>query len=100
MPIEVGGALTGRVGRYSLGVLNIESDDERPSAPPRRTFPWCRVKRDILRRSSIGVIFTGAIGGDSAAPARNQVYGVDGTFAFFDNLAINTYWARTQTPMA
>jgi hypothetical protein len=29
--------------------------------------------------------------------ASNQAYGVDGTFAFFDNLAINTYWARTRT---
>ena len=27
--------------------------------------------------------------------ARNQAYGVDGTFAFFTNLTINTYWART-----
>jgi hypothetical protein len=27
----------------------------------------------------------------------NQTYGVDGTFAFFDNLAINSYWARTHT---
>jgi hypothetical protein len=25
------------------------------------------------------------------------VYGADGTFAFFDNLAINTYWAQTKT---
>ena len=27
----------------------------------------------------------------------NLAYGVDGTFAFFTNLAINTYWARTHT---
>ena len=28
----------------------------------------------------------------------NEVYGVDGTFAFYDNLSINTYWSRSQTP--
>ena len=56
-----------------------------------------RVRRDLLRRSSIGAIFTGrsvsTYGGGS-----NETYGVDGTFAFHDNLRINTYWARTRTP--
>ncbi len=28
---------------------------------------------------------------------RNDAYGVDGTFAFFNNLTFNTYWARTRT---
>ena len=27
----------------------------------------------------------------------SQTYGVDGTFAFYDNLNINTYWAKTET---
>jgi hypothetical protein len=27
----------------------------------------------------------------------NQAFGVDGAFGFYDNLTINTYWARTQT---
>jgi hypothetical protein len=28
---------------------------------------------------------------------RNDAYGVDGTFAFFNNLTFNSYWARTRT---
>jgi hypothetical protein len=27
----------------------------------------------------------------------NEFYGVDGRFAFFDNLTVNTYWAETRT---
>ena len=27
----------------------------------------------------------------------NRAYGLDGTFAFFENLSVNTYWARTET---
>ena len=27
----------------------------------------------------------------------NEAYGVDGMFGFFDDLTINTYWARTRT---
>ena len=30
--------------------------------------------------------------------ARNETYGLDGTFSFFDDLTINTYWAQTRTP--
>ena len=27
----------------------------------------------------------------------NETYGLDGTFAFYDNVSINTYWAKTRT---
>jgi hypothetical protein len=94
VPIEVGGRVTGRVGRVSLGVLNIQA--EEAGASPRTNFTVVRAKRDILRRSSIGLIATGRSNVEGAT-ASNQVYGLDGTFAFFDNLSFNTYWARTQT---
>jgi hypothetical protein len=100
VPIEAGGRLTGRVGRFSLGLLNIESDRDDASGVPRTNFSVLRVKRDLLRRSSIGLIFTGrdhVPGASQGSAASNEAYGVDGTFAFFDNLAINTYWARTHT---
>jgi hypothetical protein len=100
VPIEAGGRLTGRVGRYSVGLLDIVSDREPATGVPRTNFSVLRVKRDLLRRSAIGLIFTGrdhVPGGGEDSAASNQTFGVDGTFAFFDNLAINTYWARTHT---
>ena len=30
--------------------------------------------------------------------AGTGVFGADGTFSFYDNLSINTYWARSRTP--
>jgi hypothetical protein len=97
VPIVGGGRLTGRVGRFSLGLLNIQSDDE-PRAEARATnFSVVRLKRDILRRSSVGIIYTGRSVAQTGS-GRNDAYGVDGTFAFFDNLYINTYWAETRTP--
>ena len=96
MPIEVGGRLTGRVGPFSVGAVNIQTGDEPVSDARATNFSVLRVKRDILRRSSIGAIFTGrsvALGGVGAS----QAYGVDGAFAFFANVAVNTYWARTRT---
>jgi hypothetical protein len=55
-----------------------------------------RVKRDLLRRSSVGLLLTRRSVGQSGA-GTNGVYGFDGTFGFYDNLNINTYWARSRT---
>jgi hypothetical protein len=95
VPIDVGGRLTGRVGRYSVGLLDIRTGAEPVSLARATNFSVVRVKRDILRRSSIGLLYTGRSIGQQGG--RNLVYGADGTFAFFDNLAINTYWAQTKT---
>jgi hypothetical protein len=95
VPIVAGGRLTGRVGRFNLGLLNIQSDDEPVSGARATNFSVIRLRRDILRRSSVGALFTGrSVGSDGG---RSDAYGLDGTFAFFDNLTVNTYWARTQT---
>ncbi len=97
VPITVGGRLTGQAGKFSVGALNIQTGDPPAAGQGATNFTVMRVRRDLLRRSSIGAIFTGrsvsTYGGGS-----NETYGVDGTFAFYDNLRINTYWARTRTP--
>ena len=96
VPIRAGGRVTGRAGRYSLGLLNIQTGDEPASGAGAANFSVARIKRDILRRSSVGLLFTGrsaAQGGEGA----NAAFGVDGTFGFFTNLAVNTYWAATRS---
>jgi hypothetical protein len=96
VPINAGGRVTGRVGRYSIGMLDIGSESAPGSPTAGTNFSVVRVKRDILRRSSLGLIYTGRSNIEGGT-ANNQAYGLDGTFAFFANLTINTYWARTQT---
>ena len=95
--IDAGGRLTGRIGKFSVGVLNIQTADA-PSAGARATnFSVVRVRRDVLRRSSIGVLFTGRSVSRSGV-GSNEAYGVDGLFSFYENLNISTYWAQTRTP--
>jgi len=96
VPIEAGARLTGRAGAYTVGLLNIETGDESASGTARTNFSVARLKRDIFRKSSLGVIATARSVGQFGT-GDNVAYGVDGLFAFFDNLAINTYWARTRT---
>ena len=97
VPIIGGGRVTGRSGRYSLGLLNIETGKEPTTQIDGTNFTAVRVKRDILRRSSVGALATGRIDRRDGAPTSTTL-GLDGTFGFFDNLAINTYWAETRSP--
>ena len=99
VPLNLGGRLTGRAGRYSIGIVSARAGDEDrtlPSAAPATTFSVGRFKRDILRRSSVGLIATHRSAAQNGV-GQNLAYGADGTFAFFDSLAVNTYWARTET---
>ena len=89
--------MTGKAGAFDLGALNMQTDDEMTSGAAATNFTVVRVKRDILRRSSIGGLFTNrsvSIEGDGSS----QTYGADATFAFHDNVSFLGYVARTQTP--
>jgi hypothetical protein len=97
IPIEAGGRLSGRMGRYQVGALTMQAGDEPTSRTAATNFSAFRVKRDVLRRSSIGAILTSR-SISQAGTGHNAVYGVDGTFAFFDSVSVNTYWARSDTP--
>jgi hypothetical protein len=95
IPLVVGARMTGTVGPFGLGVLNIQAEDVTGN-PPATNFSVVRLQRDILRRSSVGVLFTGRSVSQHGT-GSNQLYGIDGRFAFYDNVTFNTYWARTQT---
>jgi hypothetical protein len=97
IPIEVGSRLTGKLGGFSLGAINIETGDERASKTPATNFTVLRVKRDVLRRSSVGAMFTNRSSA-SAAEGGNQAYGADAVFSFFQNVTMGGYVARTRTP--
>ena len=97
VPIQGGGRLTGKTGPFSIGLLNVQTGDSATGDAAPTNFTVARIKRDVLRRSSIGGIFTRrSLASGGAGP--NQVYGVDGVFSFYEALNFNTYLARTDTP--
>ena len=97
IPILAGGRLTGRVGAYNVGVINIRTEADADRDVPATSFTVARVRRDILRRSSIGAILTSRSDTPgSRGPAH--AYGVDAAFAFYENLEFQGYIARTQNP--
>ena len=97
VPIDVGGRLTGKVGAFGVGIMNIQAGDENVSASPATNFTVMRVKRDILRRSTIGAMFTNRNNLSSNLPGSNRAYGVDAAFGFYQNVSVGGYYARTDT---
>ena len=106
VPITAGGRVTGRIGPFSVGMLNMrtgglnaQAGDAEGISAKATNFSVLRLRRDILRRSNVGILYTGR--SDSLYGAgSNQVYGVDGLFSFYQNLNINAYWAESRTPGA
>ena len=96
VPIHGGGRLTGKAGPYSIGLLDVQTGGENTTNTRSTNFSVVRVKRDVLRRSAIGAIFTGRSVSAKGLGA-GYTYGVDGVFSFYDNLNFNTFWAKTDT---
>jgi hypothetical protein len=97
VPIEAGGRLTGQVGNFNLGLINIQSGGDDQRQLPGSNFTVARVRRDILRKSAVGMIFTHRSQMANGSGA-NDAIGFDGRWAFYQNLTFNTYWAKTNTP--
>jgi hypothetical protein len=98
IPILGGTRLTGRVGRYSLGVLNIQQQKlgatSTPGFVPSTNFTALRMRRDILANSDVGVVL---LNKEQNGPRYNRVAGVDANFRF-GFLDVNGYAARTSAP--
>jgi hypothetical protein len=67
VPIDAGGRLTGRIGSFTIGALDMQSSEQSSSGGPATNFSALRVKRDIFGRSSVGLIATSRSSGDAAA---------------------------------
>lgn len=99
-PISIlgGGRLTGRAGSYELGFMNMQTDEfEATTATPAENFTAARVKRNILGKSDVGVMFLNrqsTSGGD----AYNRAWGADANIRLFDVMVINSYIAGSEAP--
>jgi hypothetical protein len=96
VPILGGGRVTGRLGRYQLGLVNMQTRNDETAGAEATNFSIVRVKRDILRRSSIGLLMTSRSKSQTLG-GSNQVYGADGTFAFFQALTFATSLAKSRS---
>ena len=93
VPLLGGGRMTGRVGRFEVGAVSLRTREEPISGSPATTLSVVRVKRDLLRQSSLGLIGTHRSSVQAAGGTTS--FGADAVMKFFSNLYANAYWART-----
>ena len=106
VPIVAGAKVTGKIKGLTVGFINMQTrglkfGPTRTGAParadePGSNFTVVRIKRDVLERSNVGAIFTNRVSGKSGD--YNRAFGVDGNFRFFDNLILQSFVAKTNTP--
>ncbi len=98
VPIAGGGKITGRVGQFAVGLMNIATEaatvetDDGTVDVPRRNFTAFRIKRPVLSQSSVGAIFLNQQGG-----GFNRSAGVDGAFTLGRSTVMTGLLARTMT---
>jgi hypothetical protein len=99
IPILGGTRLTGRVGAYSIGALNIQQRSTDPTltspATPSTNYTALRLRRDLFGSSDIGVMF---LNKDAAGAHYNRALGADANFRFFRDLTFNMALAKTESP--
>src|SRR4029453_13791069 len=58
IPLRMGSRVNGKAGKVTFGAINVQTGDEAVAKVAAANFTVLRAKRDILRRSSIGGMFT------------------------------------------
>lgn len=103
IPLLVGGRVTGNIGSYTVGFMNIETDQADYTVGttsfhvPRSNYTVARLKRNVLKSSTIGAIALnreGAIGPSS----YNRSLGLDGVFTLSNSVKLVTLLAKTFSP--
>jgi hypothetical protein len=96
VPIDAGARLTGRAGRHSIGLLDIQTDRSQPAGAVPTNFGVVRIKRDIFERSYVGVLATRR-DPTSRGEGDNVAAGVDASLWLSRNLNVLGYYAGTRT---
>ena len=87
-----GGRLTGQVGPFSTGFLNLQTRDGDASQGANNTV--ARVRVDVLPRTTVGGIFTNF----QNAESHNRVAGGDLALRFWSSSALTAWGARVWDP--
>ena len=101
IPILSGGKMTGKIGPYGIGILNVltnKFEEEEIGTPeedmfsePRTNYSVVRVNRDILKGSTVGGIFINKQDVD----AYNRTAGLDFSYRPTREINIQGLWSRT-----
>ena len=96
VPVRVGGRVTGKAGKYDIGLLDIQTGEKTEAGAAPTNFSVVRVKRDVWGQSSIGMIAAGRL--PTSGGRSNVAGGLDAAFRFNKVTTASGYYALTSTP--
>ena len=96
VPIVAGGRLTGRVGSFDVGLLNMRT--ESTQALPGVSFSVARVRKTFGGVLQVGGVIASRDGLGKGATGYNRSYGLDANVTVREKLLIHTYLAATEYP--
>ena len=98
LPVRIyGGArLTGRVGKWDIGALDMQT--EKFNTSPSENFGVFRVRRQVINANSyVGAMTTSRIGMNGE---NSMAYGIDGVFRLFGDDYLQARFAQTSNTQA
>ncbi len=98
-PILGGGRVSGKAGRYDIGLLDMQTGDAGIRIPANN-FSVARVSRNLPNRATIGGLFVNRSGTGRFAAGRdyNRTYAVDGKAGIRQHTVVSGFLAKTDTP--
>ena len=99
VPIDAGARLSGKVGPYQIGLLNIQTAGVS-DAVSANNYSVARFSRELPNRSSIGVIGVSreSTGGFDSGVPFNRTYGADANFGIGEFSNWFNFFAKTESP--
>ena len=101
IPIIGGGRLSGQLAGLNVGLINMQTQRVNGVAPGHN-FSVARIRKDLPRRSSLGVMVTNRSGTTTALPDiadhDNQTVTVDGRLGIGEYLQLSGFFARSFSP--
>ncbi len=102
IPVLGGAKLSGRLGGMNVGFLNLTADeltyrdrDGEERFEPQTNYTVVRLKKDVLKRSSVGLMW---LNKEARGGADNSGAGIDWDFGLGKHLRSGGFVARTSTP--
>ncbi len=95
VPVLGGGRLTGQVGEWGVGLLNMQTRSTSSLDP--ENFTALRLRRTVLGNLQLGgILLNRAVTGGAAADQYNRSFGVDLHARLWGGLIVQSYLAGTR----
>ena len=95
VPVNGGGKLTGKLGGFDLGVLDISTRSQGPN--PEANYGVARLKRSLFGESYIGAMYVDKRSGNPTDP-YNQTGGLDARFVVHKDVVLTGFGVLTRSP--